>query len=136
MNHWKNNYELSQRFYFEAAHTLNRSYDAVGSNRIHGHTYEAEITINGTPDANTGMIVDIAKFRMEIERIRQLLDHQFLDDVADLGPATLESLSYFIFKKIQPALPNIVSVMVERKVSGDRCVFRRVAQVESSEDVF
>ena len=136
MNHWKNNYELSQRFYFEAAHTLNRSYDAVGSSRIHGHTYEAEITINGTPDANTGMIVDIAQFRMEIERIRQLLDHQFLDDVADLGPATLESLSYFIFKKIQPALPNIVSVMVERKVSGDRCVFRRVAQVESSEDVF
>ena len=136
MTQWKNNYELTQRFYFEAAHTLNRSYDAVGSKKIHGHTYEAEITINGTPDANTGMIVDIAQFRMEIERIRQLLDHQFLDDVADLGPATLESLSYFIFKKIQPALPNIVSVMVERKVSGDRCVFRSVAQVESSEDVF
>jgi 6-pyruvoyltetrahydropterin/6-carboxytetrahydropterin synthase len=136
MNHSKYSYELSQRFYFEAAHTLHRSYDAVASNRIHGHTYEAEITINGTPDANTGMIVDIAQFRMEIERIRQLLDHQFLDDVVDLGPATLESLSYFIFNKMQLALPNIVSVMVERKVSGDRCVFRRVAQVELSGDVF
>jgi 6-pyruvoyltetrahydropterin/6-carboxytetrahydropterin synthase len=133
MTQWKNNYELTQRFYFEAAHTLNRSYDAVGSKKIHGHTYEAEITINGIPDPNTGMIIDIAKFRMEIDKIRQLLDHQFLDDVADLGPATLESLSCFIFKKIHKTLPNIVSVMVERKASGDRCVFR---QVESSGNDF
>jgi len=34
MTQWKNNYELTQRFYFEAAHTLNRSYDAVGSKKF------------------------------------------------------------------------------------------------------
>ena len=39
-------YELSQRFYFEAAHTLRRQIEAEGSRRIHGHTYIAEITTN------------------------------------------------------------------------------------------
>lgn len=124
-----NYFELSQRFYFDAAHTLNRSYEAEGSRRIHGHTYEAEITLSGTPDPQTGMVIDIAQLRIEIERIRKILDHQFLDEVADLGPATLESLSFFIFNNIQFALPNVVSVMVERKASGDRCVFRKMANV-------
>mgnify|MGYP000178535474 CR=1 FL=1 len=43
-------FELSQRFYFEAAHTLHRTIDAEGSLRIHGHTYHAEVTIAGQPD--------------------------------------------------------------------------------------
>lgn len=124
-----NNFELSQRFYFEAAHTLNRTYEAVESRRIHGHTYEAEITVSGTPDPKSGMIIDIALLRMEIDRIRKMLDHQFLDDVADLGPATLEGLSSFILNNIEVALPNTVSVMVERKASGDRCVVRRTTKV-------
>ncbi len=34
-------YELSQRFFFEAAHTLRREVEAEGSRRVHGHTYEA-----------------------------------------------------------------------------------------------
>jgi 6-pyruvoyltetrahydropterin/6-carboxytetrahydropterin synthase len=42
-------YELSQKFYFEAAHTLERKVDAEGSRRIHGHTYHCEITLEGQP---------------------------------------------------------------------------------------
>ena len=40
-------FELSQSFYFEAAHTLRRDLEtaaeAAGSRRIHGHTYQAEV---------------------------------------------------------------------------------------------
>ena len=53
-------YELSQRFYFEAAHTLRRKIDAEGSLRIHGHTYHAEVTISGKPDPESGMMMDLA----------------------------------------------------------------------------
>ena len=45
-------YELSQTFYFEAAHTLRRTVDVEPSLRIHGHTYIAEITLAGAPDAD------------------------------------------------------------------------------------
>ena len=82
-------YELSQKFFFEAAHTLDRSIDAAGSRRIHGHTYHTEVTLMGAPDARSGMLQDLGDVRRHIESVRELLDHQFLDEVPELGPATL-----------------------------------------------
>ncbi|MFS2213975.1 6-pyruvoyl tetrahydropterin synthase family protein [Telluria sp. Tellsp104] len=114
------NYELSQKFFFEAAHTLERAIDAAGSRRIHGHTYHAEITLAGTPDAN-GMVADLGFVRKEIARVRDLLDHRFLDEVAGLGPATLENLCRFIYQALVEALPALTRVSVERQASGDRC---------------
>lgn len=116
--------ELSQRFFFEAAHTLHRALETAGSRRIHGHTYEAEITIAGVPDAATGMLVDLGLVRQEVARVRELLDHRFLDDIADLGPATLENLCGFIRRQLQPTLPLLCAVTIARRASGDRCVLR------------
>ena len=45
-------YHLTQRFYFEAAHTLQREIEAEGSRRIHGHTYIAEVTLSGAPQGD------------------------------------------------------------------------------------
>ncbi|MDP4908761.1 MAG: 6-carboxytetrahydropterin synthase [Burkholderiaceae bacterium] len=117
-------YELSQRFYFEAAHTLRRKIETEGSLRIHGHTYEAEITVSGYADPKTGMLVDLGELRQQVARVKEMLDHRFLDDIEQLGPATLENLCGFIRKQLKSALPQLSSVTVERKASGDRCVLR------------
>ncbi len=116
--------ELSQRFYFEAAHTLKRSIETEGSLRIHGHTYEAEVTVSGYADAKTGMLVDLGYLRQQVARVREILDHRFLDEIEHLGPATLENLCGFIRNQLKPTLPQLSSVMVERKASGDRCILR------------
>lgn len=116
--------ELSQRFYFEAAHTLRRQVEAEGSRRIHGHTYEAEVTVAGVPDATTGMVMDLGPLRAEIARVRAQLDHHFLDDVPGLGPATLENLCAYLRRELAPAVPALCAVTVQRQASGDRCVMR------------
>ena len=116
--------ELSQRFFFDAAHTLHRTLETEGSLRIHGHTYEAEVTVSGNPDANSGMVVDLAYLRSEISRVREMLDHRFLDEVPGLGPATLENLCAFIRAQLENLIPGLAAVMVERRASGDRCVMR------------
>ena len=119
-------YELSQRFYFEAAHTLRRA-QATGevhsSRRVHGHTYSAEVTLAGAPDER-GMVMDLGLLRAEIARLRDALDHHFLDEVQGLGPPTLENLCAFIARHLQPTLPQIVRVSVWREASGDRCVLQ------------
>ena len=115
------NYELSQRFYFEAAHTLRRKIEAEGSKRIHGHTYHAEVTIAGTPDPQTGMMMDLGFMRQEVEQVRLMLDHHFLDEVPGIGPATVENLCAFIYRQLKDKLPNLHCVTVERPASGDRC---------------
>ena len=116
--------ELSQRFFFEAAHTLRRKLEAEGSRRIHGHTYEAEVTVAGVPDPATGMVMDLAVLRAEIARVRAQLDHHFLDEVPGLGPATLENLCAYLRRELEPGTPGLCAVMIERKASGDRCVMR------------
>ncbi|MBW4504759.1 MAG: 6-carboxytetrahydropterin synthase [Scytonema hyalinum WJT4-NPBG1] len=115
------NYELSQKFYFEAAHTLQREIDGIGSKRVHGHTYYAEIFMHGTPDSNSGMLIDLGFVRKELEGIREILDHNFLDDIPELGPPTLENLCVYIYKKLKKSIPMLTKVSVWREASGDKC---------------
>ena len=114
-------YELSQRFFFEAAHTLDREIDALSSRRIHGHTYQAEVSVQGPRNPQTGMVVDLELLRREIERVRSMLDHAFLDEVEGLGKPTLENLSGFIANQFVNFDPPISSVRVWREASGDSC---------------
>lgn len=116
-------YEISQRFFFEAAHTLERQIDSVGSARIHGHTYQAEVSLVGEPDVATGMVIDIGVLRCRIEVVREQLDHRFLDEVAGLGIPTLENLCSFIAKEIGKVSP-LSSVRVWRESTGDSCTLR------------
>jgi 6-pyruvoyltetrahydropterin/6-carboxytetrahydropterin synthase len=117
-------YELTQRFFFEAAHTLQRQQEAEASRRIHGHTYRARVTVGGKPDPATGMVIDLARLRAAIEKTKEQLDHRFLDDVENLGPATLENLCAFIHRSIAGPQWQVVSVEVEREASGDSCMLR------------
>jgi 6-pyruvoyltetrahydropterin/6-carboxytetrahydropterin synthase len=120
-------FELSQSFYFEAAHTLQRGVErneADGSRRVHGHTYSARVAVLGQADPASGMVVDLAVLRAAIAAVRDRLDHHFLDEVPDLGRPTLENLCVFIHRQISALVPQLSEVIVERKSSGDRCVYR------------
>ncbi|WP_090862929.1 6-carboxytetrahydropterin synthase [Paraburkholderia diazotrophica] len=114
-------FELSQRFFFDAAHTLHREIDQEGSRRIHGHTYHAHVFVRGNPNPETGMVVDLGLLNQAIEQLRDQLDHRFLDDIPELGPATLESLCAFILRKIRYSFPEVTRVRVERTAGGDAC---------------
>lgn len=116
--------ELSQAFYFEAAHSLSRQFEREGSLRIHGHTYSAELVVAGEPDPATGMLVDLAVMRAAIDDVRERLDHRLLDDVEGLGPGTLENLCVFIAKVVGDRLPSLCEVRVGRDKSGDCCRLR------------
>jgi 6-pyruvoyltetrahydropterin/6-carboxytetrahydropterin synthase len=115
------NFVLSQRFFFDAAHTLQREIGDEGSRRIHGHTYHAQIFVRGTLDSETGMVLDLGHFNHAIERVREQLDHRFLDEIQELGPATLENLCVFIWRKVAELIPDVTRVRVERTAGGDAC---------------
>ena len=117
-------FEISQRFFFDAAHTLKREIEAEGSRRIHGHTYNAEVTLCGMPDVKTGMVVDLGLVRQVIEQLRPQLDHHLLDEVVDLGVPTLENLCSYIWRALQPNLPALTQVRVWRDGMGDSCTLR------------
>lgn len=114
-------YELSQRFMFEAAHTLKRTVQVESSARVHGHTYYAEITIVGTPDPDSGMVLDLSVLREHIESVRSDLDHRMLDTVPGLGAPTIENLCGYIARRLLQTTPRLGSVRVWREGTGDAC---------------
>ena len=118
--------DLTQSFYFEAAHTLRRYVEgeAASSRRIHGHTYHAEVTLSGEPDPVSGMLIDLGRVRAALAKMRDQLDHRLLDEVPGIGPATLENLCQFIAKQLATDLPLLASVSVFRPTSGDRATLR------------
>ena len=117
-------FDISQKFFFDAAHTLDREVEADSSRRIHGHTYQAEVTLSGAPQAVSGMVVDLGLVRRAIEHLRPQLDHRLLDDVPGLGSATLENLCAFIWRALTPVLPGLAAVRVWREGMGDSCTLR------------
>jgi 6-pyruvoyltetrahydropterin/6-carboxytetrahydropterin synthase len=116
-------FELSKQFRFDAAHTLERSIDTESSRRIHGHSYRAEVTVRGRPDPITGMVVDLGLLEQAMTDARHALDHRFLDEINDLGPATLENLSRWIWERLSPAVGNLFKVSVFRDSSGEACSY-------------
>jgi 6-pyruvoyltetrahydropterin/6-carboxytetrahydropterin synthase len=114
-------HHISQTFFFDAAHTLKREIQADSSRRIHGHTYNAEVTLRGQPDPATGMVLDLGRVRAAIELLRPQLDHRMLDDVPGLGSATLENLCAYIWRFLAPSLPGLAAVRVWRTGMGDSC---------------
>ncbi|WLB14459.1 6-carboxytetrahydropterin synthase [Bradyrhizobium elkanii] len=121
-------YELSKEFRFDAAHTLSRTVDVEPSLRIHGHSYRAEVVLRGQPDPSTGMLMDLALFERSLEEARDGLDHRFLDEINDLGPATMENLAAWIWRKVKPVCPRLWRVTVRRDSDAGACsVFEREA---------
>src|SRR5262249_58189031 len=103
-------FELSKQFRFDAAHTLERAVETDASRRIHGHSYRAEVTIRGVPDKASGMLMDLGLLQRALDDARHALDHRFLDEINDLGPATMENLSAWIWRRLAPAVPRLAPV--------------------------
>jgi 6-pyruvoyltetrahydropterin/6-carboxytetrahydropterin synthase len=116
-------WELTKSFTFEAAHTLSGTTLGAAAEEVHGHSFRAEVTIAGVPDAQTGMVMDFGRFETELGRVRALLDHKWLNRVEDLSAPTLENLARFIFDKTN-GVANVVRVTVHRDTCGQSCTYR------------
>lgn len=114
-------FTVSQRFFFDAAHTLNREIEIEGSRRIHGHTYHAEVWLAGPRDPQTGMVIDLGHLRQRLGEVRERLDHHMLDEVPGLGAPTLENLCLFIANALPDLGPQLTRVRVWRDAVGDAC---------------
>ena len=96
-------WELTKSFRFEAAHSLKGTTFGADSEEIHGHSFRAEVSVRGTPDPATGMVLDLGLLERSMAEVQKALDHKLLNKVEALGPPTLENLSRFIWERVQHA---------------------------------
>jgi 6-pyruvoyltetrahydropterin/6-carboxytetrahydropterin synthase len=113
--------EITQEFTFDAAHWLDAG--AAENRRIHGHSFYAEVTLRGEPDATTGMLHEFGAVKEVLGGIAEELDHRMLNDIPDLGAPTLENITRWIFAKARAQFPEVVRVRVRRPSYGETCTY-------------
>jgi 6-pyruvoyl tetrahydropterin synthase/QueD family protein len=118
------NVELSQSFRFEAAHRLPRLPESHKCHRLHGHSFEVELSVTGTVDEQAGWLMDFGEISAIVEPIiMSELDHRTLNDVAGLENATSEMLCLWLWRRLKPLLPTLSSVTVHETCVA-RCTYR------------
>ena len=115
-------WELTKSFTFEAAHTLPNTTLGETSLEIHGHSFRAEVTVRGTPDPETGMLVDLGLFTHSLAEIQKTLDHKLLNKVEGLGLPTLENISRFVFERLQH-VGGLIRVSIHRDSCEESCTY-------------
>lgn len=78
----------------------------------HGHNYALHVTIGGTPDPDTGFIMNVKELSKLIkEHIIEKLDHRNLNLDVDFIPSTMqpttENLVLLIWQQLEPHLTGV-----------------------------
>lgn len=108
-----------RRATFAAAHVLSRpDWDAARNAEVfgkcsseHGHNYVLEVSVEGRPDASTGMVIDLKDLdRVMHEAVVDAVDHRHLNhDVPWLAGVlpTAENLALAFWARLEEALGGL-----------------------------
>lgn len=126
LNHWdgKGMIYLTRLEHFNAAHKLyNPEWSREQNDSVfgkcanvnwHGHNYELYVTIKGTPDGDTGFLIDAKKLSLIIkEQVIEKLDHKNLNMDVDFLQGQIcstENLAVGIWQQLQSHLPQGVQL--------------------------
>jgi 6-pyruvoyltetrahydropterin/6-carboxytetrahydropterin synthase len=116
--------EIAYRFGFDAAHHFDHFAEGHPNRRLHGHSFQVEVAIEGEPRAESGFVADFAEIRSACDTIASQLDHRVLNEVPGLTKPSLENLSIWIWNGLAARFPTLVRVTVRRDSCGQSCTYR------------
>jgi 6-pyruvoyltetrahydropterin/6-carboxytetrahydropterin synthase len=116
--------ELTRSYRFEAAHRLPMVPADHKCARMHGHSFEIEVTVAGEIDSRMGWLVDYADITKVVEPLlKNELDHRSLNDVPGLENPTSEVLCGWLWQRLRPHLPLLAAITVAETCTA-RCTYR------------
>ena len=115
--------EIGYRFGFDAAHNFRSFPEGHPYRGIHGHSFQVEVAIAGTPDPATGFVADLGAVERACANVREALDHRMLNEIAGLETPSLENLCLWIWNALVPQFPRLARVTVRRDSCGQSCSY-------------
>lgn len=115
--------ELRRTFQFEAAHRLPHVPPGHKCARLHGHSFQVEVVVEGPVDPHLGWVMDYADIKAAFAPLYQRVDHHFLNEIPGLENPTSERIAEWIWSQLKPNLPLLAEVVVAETCTA-RCVFR------------
>lgn len=115
--------EAFKEFTFEAAHRLPNVLSGHKCSRLHGHSYQVAVHVEGPVDDRAGWVMDFADIKCAMEPILAQLDHYYLNEIDGLDNPTSEVLARWIWDRLAGSLPGLTQVTV-RETCTSGCVYR------------
>jgi 6-pyruvoyltetrahydropterin/6-carboxytetrahydropterin synthase len=111
---------ITKRVEFSASHVCrnpqlsdeenHRLFGAAANPHGHGHNYVLDVTLEGTPDPVTGMVLDLKELKELLEReVLDPMDHRFLNREVppfDHVIPTAENVAAEIWRRLAQAIPS------------------------------
>ncbi len=119
-------------FIFEAAHSV------TPYSGLHGHTFIVKLTFGGPVDDLYGWPVNLYDVENYIKEIKgehgSGLDHGNLDLNPEIGIASLENVTKYIWKLVKERFPGLEEVELKRGMAGstEACIYRGESPAGSS----
>ncbi len=104
--------DLFKTFRFEAAHRLPNVPEGHKCARLHGHSFQIEIHVDGPVDPRTGWVMDFSDIKRAFAPIYDRLDHHYLNDIPGLDNPTSERLAEWIWAELKPVLPLLSEIVI------------------------
>lgn len=114
---------LSKTFGFESAHWLPCFPPEHPCRRMHGHSFRAEVVIEGSFDPKQGYLIDLNDLTAATLPLEQALDHRCLNEVPGLDNPTSEMIAKWIWDQLKPVMPLLTEVIVQETCTS-RCSYR------------
>ncbi len=115
--------EISYAFGFDAAHRFATTPRGHKYSGIHGHSFQCQVTLRGTPRAPHGFVADLAQVERICLTLRKQLDHTLLNEINELQSPSLEHLAIWIWQRLATKLPGLARVTVRRDSLGQACSY-------------
>ncbi len=115
--------EIYQEFTFDAAHRFPGVPEGHPYHGLHGHSFVARIVLLGKVDPKTGFIADLGEIEKSCQRLRERLDHKYLNEIDGLEVPSLENIAVWIWKNLKPGLAALARVEVRRESCRHGCVY-------------
>lgn len=115
--------KIFKEFSFEAAHRLPRVPRDHKCARLHGHSFQVRITVEGPVGDQSGWVMDFADISAAFKPVWAQLDHYYLNEIDGLENPTSENLARWIWQRLEPALPQLAEIEI-RETCTSGCRYR------------
>jgi 6-pyruvoyltetrahydropterin/6-carboxytetrahydropterin synthase len=118
---------LYKDFSFEAAHRLPNVPADHKCARLHGHSFQIRVSVDGPVGERSGWVMDFADLKAAFRPVHDKLDHRYLNEIPGLENPTSEVLAQWIWRELEATLPGLSEVEV-RETCSTGCIYRREDQ--------
>ncbi len=115
--------EIFKTFACEAAHRLPNVPEGHKCGRLHGHSFQIELGVEGTVGDDTGWVMDFTDVSEAFRPVYEQLDHHYLNEIEGLDNPTSENIARWVWQQMYPKIQMLSKVVVKETCTSG-CIYR------------